>query len=121
MLIHTLIYVKQILKNMQTKLTFSQEDSHANHSQWQEKEKERMMNATYGAKCLEQYKKLNRHSSSLKTSLVSLVLMTDWFSSRCALTWKMKGTKYSRLLFQLQPKTLRTEEIESGLLPTPTV
>jgi hypothetical protein len=36
------------------------------------------------------------------------------------LTWKLKGTKYSRLLFQLQPKTLRTDEIESGLLlPTP--
>jgi len=33
----------------------------------------------------------------------------------------MKGTKYSRLLFQLVPKTLRTEEIGAGLLlPTPT-
>jgi hypothetical protein len=28
----------------------------------------------------------------------------------------MKGTKYRRLLFQLQPKTHRIEEIESGLL-----
>ena len=46
--------------------------------------------------------------------------MADWYSSRCALTWKIKGTKYSRLLFQLQPKTLRTEEIDVGLLPTPT-
>jgi hypothetical protein len=33
----------------------------------------------------------------------------------------MKGTKFSRLLFQLQPKTLRTEETDAGLLlPTPT-
>jgi hypothetical protein len=32
----------------------------------------------------------------------------------------MKGTKFSRLLFQLQPKTHRTEEIDVGLLlPTP--
>ncbi len=46
--------------------------------------------------------------------------MADWYSSRCALTWKMKGTKFSRLLFQLQPKTHRTEEIDVGLLPTPT-
>jgi len=48
-------------------------------------------------------------------------LMADWYSSRCALTWKMKGTKFSRLLFQLVPKTLRTEETDAGsLLPTPT-
>jgi hypothetical protein len=46
--------------------------------------------------------------------------MADWYSSRCALTWKLKGTKFSRLLFQLQPKTHRTEEIDAGLLPTPT-
>jgi hypothetical protein len=32
----------------------------------------------------------------------------------------MKGTKFSRLLFQLQPKTHRTEEIDVGLLPTVT-
>jgi hypothetical protein len=36
------------------------------------------------------------------------------------LTWKLKGTKFNRLLFQQHPKTLRTEEIEFGLLPTPT-
>jgi hypothetical protein len=36
------------------------------------------------------------------------------------LTWKLKGTKFSRLLFQLQPKTHRTEETDVGLLPTPT-
>jgi len=46
--------------------------------------------------------------------------MADWYSSRCALTWKLKGTKFSRLLFQLQPKTHRTEETDAGLLPTPT-
>jgi hypothetical protein len=42
--------------------------------------------------------------------------MADWYSSRCALTWKLKGTKFNRLLFQLQPKTHRTEEIDVGLL-----
>jgi hypothetical protein len=47
--------------------------------------------------------------------------MAEWYSSRCALTWKIKGTKFNRLLFQLHPKTHRTEEIEFGLLPTPTV
>jgi hypothetical protein len=85
------------------------------HSQWLENEKERKTNAIYGARCLEQYKKLNRNSSLLKTSLVSQILTADWYSSRCALTWKLKGTKFSRLLFQLQPKTHRTEEIGAGL------
>ena len=47
--------------------------------------------------------------------------MADWYSSRCALTWKLKGTKFNRLLFQLVPKTLRTEETDAGLLPTPAV
>jgi len=105
---------------MQTQLTFLQEDSLANHSQWQDKEKGQMTNAIYGAKCLEQFKRLNPHTSLQKTSLVSRILMGEWYSSRCALTWKMKGTKFNRLLFQLQPKTHRTEEIEFGLLPTPT-
>jgi hypothetical protein len=55
-------------------------------------------------------------------SLVSQILMADWYSSRCALTWKMKGTKFSRLLFQLRPKTLPTAGIDVGLLlPTPTL
>jgi hypothetical protein len=42
--------------------------------------------------------------------------MADWYSSRCALTWKVKGTKFNRLLFQLVPKTHRIDEIDAGLL-----
>ena len=123
MRIVTLIYVKLISQNMQTQLTFLLEDSLANHSHLPGKEKARMMNATCGAKCYEQFKKLNRDSSSLKMSLVSRILMADWYSSRCALTWKLKGTKYNRLLFLLVPKTLRTVEtgvgsLELGMLPT---
>jgi hypothetical protein len=105
---------------MQTKLTFLLEDSLANPSALPEKEKAQMMNATCGARCLEQFKRLNPNMSSQKMSLVSRILMADWYSSRCALTWKMKGTKFSRLLFQLQPKTLRIAETDAGLLPTPT-
>jgi hypothetical protein len=78
-----------------------------------------MMNATCGAKCYEQYKRLSPHGSLQKMSLVSQILMADWFSSRCALTWKIKGTKFNRLLFQLRPKTHRTAGIDAGLLPTP--
>jgi hypothetical protein len=42
--------------------------------------------------------------------------MADWYSNRCALTWKVKGTKFSRLLFQLVPKTHRIAETDAGLL-----
>ena len=38
---------------------------------------------------------------------------------RCNLTWKLKGTKYNRYYFQLFPSMHHTEEIASGLLPTP--
>jgi hypothetical protein len=94
-------------------------------SAMREKEKGQKTNAFYGMRCLEQYKKLNRNLSSEKMYLVSQILTADWFSKRCALTWKLKGTKYNRLLFQLVPKMHRTDEIdvgllELGMLPTPT-
>jgi len=44
----------------------------------------------------------------------------DWYSTRCAMTWKGKDMKSSRLLFQLQVSTHRTKEKEYGLLLTPT-
>lgn len=43
-----------------------------------------------------------------------------WYSTKCKLTWKLKGTKYSRFYFQLVPLTHPTEGTEFGLLPTPT-
>jgi DNA-cytosine methyltransferase len=44
-----------------------------------------------------------------------------WYSTRCKLTWKIKGTKYKRIYFQLVARTLHTKENELGLLPTPTL
>ena len=105
---------------MQTKLIFSPGDFPANHSALPENEKAQMMNATCGMKCYEQYVKLNPNGSSRKMSLVLSTLTAEWFSSRCALTWKMKGTKFNRLLFQLRPKTHHTAGIDAGLLPTVT-
>ena len=90
--------------------------NYVNHSHLPGNEKARMMNATCGEKCYEQFKKLNPNTSLVKMSLVSRILMADWYSSKCALTWKLKGTKFNRLLFQLVPKTLRTEETDAGLL-----
>ena len=43
-----------------------------------------------------------------------------WASTKCYLTWRGKVTPAKRLLFQLVPSMLPTDEIEFGLLPTPT-
>jgi hypothetical protein len=43
-----------------------------------------------------------------------------WYSTMCKLTWKIRGTKYKRIYFQLVPKMLHIEGIEFSLLPTPT-
>jgi len=65
-------------------------------------------------------KELNQVGSWAKMFTELLIGQGDWSSTRCKLTWKMKGTKYNRIYFQLAPKTLPTAEIESGLLLTPT-
>ena len=103
----------------ETELMCLQADFLANHTALQENAKARKMSATYGRKCLELYEKFPRHTLWGKTLLGYLVGMTDWYSTKCKLTWKMKGTKYNRLYFQLVPSTLRTEGIDFGLLPTP--
>ena len=75
----------------------------------------------YGRRCLESFEKLAPPMSWRRTFAASLVGMTGWFSTRCALTWKVKATKSSRPYFQLQAsRTARTKETGSGSwLPTP--
>ena len=77
------------------------------------------MNATYGPRCLERYGRLAPDTLWAKTFPALLVGMEGWCSMRCKLIWKLRGTKSSRLYFQLQVSALPTEGIESGLLPTP--
>ena len=103
---------------MQTELIFSQEDSLANHTPKQESEKVKKMKDISGQKCLEQLEKFNQVGLWAKMFSDLLIGQKDWFSTKCKLTWKLKGTKYFRMYFQLQPSTLHTEEIEFGLLPT---
>jgi hypothetical protein len=104
---------------MQDQYQLFQVASLVNHSHKLESGKAQMMNATYGERCFEQFKRLNPSMSSRRMSMVSRILMADWFSSKCALTWKMKGTKFNRILFQLVPKMLPIAETDVGLLPTP--
>ena len=74
-----------------------------------------------GRRCLESFERLAPPMSWRRTFAASLVGMKGWFSTRCALTWKVKATKSFRPYLVLQASTRRTAETESGSwLPTPT-
>ena len=100
------------------KSTSLQEASLASHSAPQESEKEKKTSATCGLKCLEQFGRFNRATLWAKTFSALLIGQEGWYSKRCKLTWKLKGTTCNRLYFRLQASAHPTEEIEYGLLPT---
>ena len=101
------------------------EDSHANHFQSQEKEKEQMTIDTSGMKLLESSENANRSILLAKMLKVLLTSNKAWYSDRCKLTWKKKVSKSNVLLYQLQASVLGIKEKESGssaaMYPTPTV
>ncbi len=111
---------RQISLFTEDELTSSQVDSHANPTQWPESDLEKKMSDTSGRRCLERFEKFGRVGSWAKTFSALLIGQEGWYSTRCRLTWKLRGTKYNRMYFQLVPSTHRTEETEFGLLPTPT-
>src|SRR5690606_21902599 len=111
---------KQTSLFTEEKSTYSQEDSPANRIHQQVKDLVRKTIDISGRKCLEQFERFSPGTSWERMFMDSLIGMGDWFSTRCKLTWKMKGTKYNRVFFQLVPSTLPIEEIEFGLWPTPT-
>ena len=100
--------------------TLFQEDSPANLSPLQEREKEQQMIATSGMKCLELLPKSNQDGLLAKMCKALLTSTTAWYSDRCKLIWKHKVSKSNVSLFQLQASVLGTKGTESGLLPTPT-
>jgi hypothetical protein len=110
---------KQISLFTEDRSTSSQVDFLVNPTQAQEIDLAKKMRDTSGRRCLEQYGRFNRHGLWEKTFSDLLIGTGDWYSTRCRLTWKLKGTKYNRMYFQLYPSTLPTEGTEFGLLPTP--
>jgi len=112
-------------KNLTGQLTLdelisSAEASHANHLAQQESGEGHPTIDIYGRKCSALFDKLAPRMSWQRTFAASLVGMKGWYSTRCALTWKVKATKSFRSYFQLQASTRRTAETEFGLwLPTP--
>ncbi len=111
---------KQISLFTEAELTSSQGDFPASHTQWPESDLEKKMSDTSGRRCLERFEKFSRVGLWAKTFSALLIGQEGWYSTRCRLIWKLKGTKYNRMYFQLVPSTHRTEETEFGLLPTPT-
>lgn len=97
---------------------YSRAVSHANHSAKPDEGKEWTMTAISGRKCLGLFGSLNPDGSLVKTLVVSLLGAKVWYSNKCALTWKVKVTKFNRSLYQLSPSMRPTEGIGSGLLPT---
>jgi len=108
-------------ENTEEQLTFFQEDSHASHLVLPGSEKAKKMTASSGKKWIELSQKLNQNGLLLKMFRDYLLSSKDWFSSRCFLTWKVKDTKWNRLIFRLLPSMPPTKDTESGLLPTVTV
>lgn len=133
---------RRISKNGGAKSMFSLEDSLVNLSALQVEEKERMIIAISGKKCIEQSEKYTPLGLLVKMLLAS----QRWWSPAKHLLWVMKpiyltrvkyierkvssrskgfvktlnalDMKSSRLLYQLVPSERHTDEIEYGLLPT---
>ena len=99
------------------RLTLFRAVSHASLFPLQENEKAQATTAISGRRCVELYTRFNRAGSSLKTFADCFLCSREWFSSACALTWKMQGTRYNRLLFRLVPLAHRTGATEFGLSP----
>jgi len=77
------------------------------------------MTATSGQKILESLERFSRLSLWGKMLSVLLIGQGEWYSSRSKLTWKMRGSKFNRLYFQLVVKEQFTRGTEFGFVPTP--
>lgn len=134
---------KQTSQSGTARSMFSQEDSPANLSPSLAEERERTITATSGHRCFERYGRYTPLGSLVKTLMES----RRWWSPAKSLRWdaqtifskrityiekkadsrstksvqtsKPKDIPSNRLLFQLAVSERHTEEIESGLLPTP--
>jgi hypothetical protein len=108
------------LRNAVNHPLYLQEASPASHSVKPDEEKERTMTVISGRRCYGLFESSNPNGSSVKMLRDYLLGTRAWYSNKCALTWKVKVTKFNRSLYQLSPSTRRTGGIGSGLLPTAT-
>lgn len=112
------IYEQQTLQFGEESSISLPADSPVSHTAQPESERVKMMTATSGRKCLEQFERFNQVGSWAKTFAGLLIGMEGWYSTRCNLTWKLKATRCSRFYFQLQASDVIIDENGYGLLPT---
>ena len=93
----------------------SQVDIHANHLVLPGSKEAQKMPATSGLK----YEPLLKQSDPIGAFSKTFMVTSNWDSTRCYLIWKPLATPQGRLLFQLAPSMLPTNETESGLWATP--
>ena len=98
--------------------TSSQGASRVNRSRSRENKKERVTTDISGQRCFASSRHSNRGTLLARMCEGLLTSKKAWSSRLCALTWKVKDTKFNRSLFQLQASVLPIGEKESGLLPT---
>jgi hypothetical protein len=110
---------KQTLQNIEGKLILFPVDSLASHTLTLGSEEARKMTATSGQRCSELYARYNHVSLWAKTLVDLLLGTTEWYSTKLLLTWKMKGMRHKRFIFQLVGRTPHTKDFEFGLWPTP--
>lgn len=103
-------------ENGSDQLTLFAAVSHASHLAMQGNEKAETTNAISGRRCFALYGRLSPLSSLVKTLLDSSVWTAGIYSKKYSLIWKVKGTKFNRLLFQLYPSERHTDGTEFGLL-----
>ena len=110
---------RELLGKQQPAPSYSQQELHVSPPVVPGSAEAQAMTVGSGEKLLESLPKSSRSGASLKMLEDSLVLRGDWFSRICFLKWKVMVTKQGRFVFQLVPKTPRTEETGFGLLHTP--
>jgi hypothetical protein len=111
---------KSIFDIIEETSTSSAGDSPVNPTQAQGNDLEKKMTDTSGQKCLDAFGRFPRVGSWARMFSALLIGQEGWSSTRCRLTWKLKGTKYNRLYFQLVPSKPLISDKGSGLLLTPT-
>lgn len=98
--------------------TYSPADSPASRSVSPENGGAQPTTVISGRRCCEQYARFVPAGSWERTFTESLIGRGGWFSTRCALTWRMQASPFSRLFFRLVPSALPTGGTGRGLLPT---
>lgn len=112
------ILPQQTLLFTEERLTFLQADFPVNPFPLPEREEAQKMTVSSGRKCIERFARFPHVGSWQRMFVGSLLSRKVWYSSACALIWKLRGMSVKRFLFLLAASEHPTVESECGLLPT---